>query len=48
MNNVLDVKMVLKHNYSLKIYRFLYRSFVNIIRSSRNIKQKSTQQLLKT
>ena len=27
MNNVLDVKMVLKHIYSLKIFRFLYRSF---------------------
>ena len=40
INNVLDAKMVLKHIYSLKIFRFLYRSFVSIIKISRKIKQK--------
>ena len=37
--------MVLKNIYSLKIFRFFYSSFVSIIRISRNIKQKLTQQL---
>ena len=48
INNALDAKMVLKHISLLKIFRFLYRSFVSIIRVLRNIKQKSTQQLLQT
>ena len=44
--NVLDAKMVLKTHLFIKIFRLLYRSFVSLIRTSRNIKQKSTQQLI--
>ena len=39
-NNVLDAKMVLKTHLFIKIFRLLYRSFVSLIRVSRNIKQK--------
>ena len=48
INNVLDAKMVLKTHLFIKIFRLLYRSFVSLIRISRNIKQKSTQQLKQT
>ena len=46
---ILDMKNNFKtHVYLLKIFRFLYRGFVSTIRMSRNIKQKSTQQLIQT
>ena len=38
-NYVLDAKMVLKIHLFIKIFCFLYRSFVSIIRMPRNIKQ---------
>ena len=40
INNVLDAKMVVKTHLLIKIFRLLYRSFVSLIRISRNIKQK--------
>ena len=48
--NVLHAKMVVSKTYFylLKIFPFLYRSFVIIIRILRNIKQKSTQHLIQT
>ena len=36
-----------KNTFS-KIFRFLYRSFVSLIKILENIKQKSTQQLIQT
>ena len=47
-NNVSDAKMVLKTHIFIKIFRLLYSSFVSLIRISRNIKQKLTQQLIQT
>ena len=47
ISNVLYDKIVLKI-YSLKIFRFFYRSFVRKITISRNIKRKSIQQLIQT
>ena len=48
INNMLDTKMVLKTHLFMKIFRLLYRGFVRLIRISRNIKQKFTQQLMQT
>ena len=41
-------KQFSKPIFSVKIFRFLYKSFVSIITLSENIKQKSTQQLIQT
>ena len=45
---VLGAEMVLKTHFFIKIFRLLYSSFVSLIRISRNIKQKLTQQLIQT
>ena len=41
INNVLHGKMVLKTHLFVKIFHLLYRSFVSLIRISRNIKKKN-------
>ena len=46
--NVLDAKMVLITHFFIKIFHLLYSNFVSLIRISRNIKQKLTQQLMQT
>ena len=46
--NVLDAKMVLITDFFIKIFHLLYSNFVSLIRISRNIKQKLTQQLMQT
>ena len=45
---VLDAKMVLITHFFIKIFHLLYSNFVSLIRISRNIKQKLTQQLMQT
>ena len=46
--NVLDAKIVLITHFFIKIFHLLYSNFVSLIRISRNIKQKLTQQLMQT
>ena len=46
--SVLDAKMVLITHFFIKIFHLLYSNFVSLIRISRNIKQKLTQQLMQT
>ena len=46
--NVLDAKMVLITHFFIKIFHLLYSNFISLIRISRNIKQKLTQQLMQT
>ena len=46
--NVLDAKMVLITHFFIKIFHLLYSNFVSLIRISRNIKQKLTQELMQT
>ena len=46
--NVLAAKMVLITHFFIKIFHLLYSNFVSLIRISRNIKQKLTQQLMQT
>ena len=46
--NVLDAKMVLITHFFIKIFHLFYSNFVSLIRISRNIKQKLTQQLMQT
>ena len=51
INKVLDAKMLFKTHLfikNIKIFSFLYRSFVSLKRILRNIKQNSTQQVIKT